>query len=160
MSLVHFPGGPLSGTLAAAFAPGRDRDSSLRGVSVAAATVAVVAFVVASLALSSIVDLMLGSVGLIADSLARIIGYVVVAGVAMVSSRRFTDLFFATYRGRWVVYAFTGIDIALITLATVSKTVAVDYLASIAQMTALCGFAYLQFWKWNGLEPKDGGGPD
>ncbi len=153
MSVVHFPGGALSETLALAFAPRRDRGARRVGASAAAAVVAVVAvvaFVVVSLALSSLVNLALGSMGVADTGLIQIIGYFAIAGAAMVATRRFVDLLFAVYRGRWVVFAFLGIDAVLLVLAMAARRVEVDYVVSISQMAALCVFAYLQFWTWRG----------
>ncbi len=150
MSLIHFPVGALSGTFASALAPGRAAERRRIGGSIAATSVAVAAFVAVSLVLSYLVTSSLGLVGVIAGGMTQIVVYLATAGLAMLVSRRFTDLFFATYRGRWVVYAFLAIDLALVGLTAASRRLEVDLLGSIAQMAALCFFAYLQFWNWRG----------
>jgi hypothetical protein len=151
MSPVCFRDGHSSGDASAA----SKRFRGGIGRSAAAVTIAVPAFVIFSLAFSWLLGLSLRSVGLVGDDLAQGAGYVGVAALAMIASRRLVERFIGAYRGRWVLYSFLVIDIVLITLALASRRLQVDYLATLFRMATVCLFAYLQFWNRGGAKPED-----
>jgi hypothetical protein len=55
------------------------------------------------------------------------------------------------YSGKVIVSFFLSISVMVLAAALSSGVMKVDFLISLLQMSALCGCAYSQFWRHDGL---------
>ena len=124
-------------------------------LALAVAALAVVGFVAVSLALKSAAHLALVSFGLLEDSYGQCGEYILVTGVSMFAVRKGLDLTAIKYNGRIIFYFFLSISILVMAFALSSGFMKVDFLISLLQMSALCLFAYLQFWARDGHTDAD-----
>ncbi len=115
-------------------------------LAVAAAALAVAGFVVVSLALKSAAHFALASLGLVEDSYGQCAEFIVVSGVSMFAVRKALDLTTVRYNGKMIFCFFLAISIMTLSVALSSGIMKVNFFISLLQMSALCVFAYLQFW--------------
>jgi len=113
----------------------------------AVAAVAVAGFVVCSLVLKSLAHVALGSLRLVEDSFGQSAEYILITAGAMFAVRKTMDLLSIRYEGRVVFSFFFAISALVMTFALSSGFMRVDFLVSLVRMSALCLFAYLQFWR-------------
>jgi len=65
----------------------------------------------------------------------------------MFAVRKAMNLLGIRYDGRIIFSAFLAISVLVMVFAVSSGSMKVDFLISLLQMSALCLFAYLQFWR-------------
>jgi hypothetical protein len=111
-----------------------------------AAVLAVAAFVAVSLALKSAAHLALVSFGLIEDAYGQCAEFTLISGASMFAARKLLDLTALQYNGKIIVLFFMAISGLTMAFALSSGIMKVDFFISFLQMSALCAFAYLQFW--------------
>ncbi len=116
----------------------------------ATAALAVAGFVGVSLALQSLAHRALAAFGLVEDAYGQCAQYILVTALSMYAVRKGFDLAGMKYSGTVIVALFLAISVMVLAAALSSGVMKVDFLISLLQMSALCGFAYLQFWRHEG----------
>ena len=119
-------------------------------MALATAVLAVAGFVGVSLVLQSLTHRALAVLGLVEDAYGQCAQYIVVTAVSTYAVRKAFDLGGIRYSGKVIVGLFLTISIMVLAAALSSGVMKVDFLISLLQMSALCGFAYLQFWRHGG----------
>jgi hypothetical protein len=109
--------------------------------------VSVAGFVVISLALKFAAHLALSAFRLTEDAYGQCAEFIVTAALAMFAVRKVLDLTFAGYDGRVIFGCFAALSALVMAFALSSGVMRVDFLISLLQMSALCLFAHLQFWR-------------
>jgi hypothetical protein len=116
----------------------------------AAAALAVIGFVVVSLALKSLAHLVLSSLALFEDSYGQCAEYILITALSMYIVRKGLDAAGLRHHGKFVFTLFLAISVLVMAIALSSGIMKVDFWISLLQMAALCLFAYLQFWTHDG----------
>jgi hypothetical protein len=116
-------------------------------MALATAATAVAGFVVASLVLKSLAHIAVGSLRLVENAFGQSAEYVLVTAISMFAVRKAMNLLRIRYEGRVVFSLFMAISGLVMLFALSSGSMKVDILVSLLRMSALCLFAYLQFWR-------------